>query len=167
MEPAWGQHGDQIAKSIDGNGRRFGRGGRLLFMLLIMLYCQARSWQVVHHSCTPAGAPDLVALRAIPPPCLGLLGQTPHKQIIQQQSDQTNDQKINKNNPLLFIDQKSTMDSKLIPEAVFMGSWGHFGPKSQVEPQKCVRPPFVPPSWGATWGPKSNKHQHKINQQTT
>ena len=85
------------------------------------------------------------------------------QQTSQQQSDQKIFKQSQKNHPKSTkhrpkIDQKSTkMAPKLVLEGLFGGSWGHLGPKSQQEPQKCVRPPFDPPSWRPIWRRKSTK----------
>ena len=92
-------------------------------------------------------------------------GQPPTSQQNNRQLNNKVIQKLSKNHQKTIpnrpkIDQKSTkMAPKLVLEGLLGGSWGHLGPKRQQEPQKCVRPPFAPPSWRPTWRPKSTKNR--------
>ena len=54
------------------------------------------------------------------------------------------------------------MAPKSVPEALLDGSWGHLGPKSQQEPQKCVRG-LLDLKLGAKIDPKSRKDPPKMH----
>ena len=135
---------------------------------------------LIQHSCTPAGAPDPIALRASPPPCLAwgwatnLINQTITQQPNNQPSNQTNPNPSQPDTKTLppsrqmdtkclkieyKLDRKSINlgpknhqvgSQKSLPGASWRGLWAILAPRQPQEPKGGAKARF----W-LTLGPPS------------